>query len=61
METVRVRLDKRSGRWPVHVTESLRDPDVANAGIPYNMTAFPEHLRGAGYSTHVVGAAPSVG
>ena len=46
-----------SGRFPVHVTETLRDPDVPNAGIPYNMTAFPERLRAAGYKTHVVGKA----
>ncbi|KAJ1456618.1 alkaline-phosphatase-like protein [Pelagophyceae sp. CCMP2097] len=34
---------------------SLRDPAEANAGVPYNMSTFPEVLRAAGYKTHVIG------
>ena len=44
-----------SGRFPVHVTESLRDPDAPNAGVPGAMLTFPAKLKAQGYKTHLVG------
>ena len=44
-----------SGRFPVHVTQKLREPEEPNAGVPRNMTGIGRVLKGAGYSTHQVG------
>lgn len=44
-----------SGRLPVHVTQSLRNPEAPNAGVPRNMTGIAAVLKGAGYATHQVG------
>ena len=44
-----------SGRFPVHVTQSLRNPESPNAGIPRNMTGIGHVLKAAGYKTHQVG------
>jgi arylsulfatase B len=44
-----------TGRLPVHVQQTLANPDVATAGIPRNMTALPAKLAEAGFSSHVVG------
>ena len=44
-----------SGRFPVHVTESLRDPSEPNAGMPRNMTGIGLVLKQAGYATFQVG------
>ena len=41
-----------SGRFPVHVTQSLRNPAEPNAGIPRNMTGIGRVLQRAGYATH---------
>jgi arylsulfatase B len=37
-----------TGRLPVHVQTTLANPDVQTAGIPRNMTTFPNKLRDAG-------------
>jgi hypothetical protein len=42
-----------SGRLPVHVQQTLANPDIQNSGIPRNMTALPAKLKEAGYATHV--------
>ena len=44
-----------SGRFPVHVTQHLREPEEPNAGVPRNMTGIAEVLKQAGYATHQVG------
>ena len=44
-----------TGRLPVHVQQTLANPDVATAGIPRNMTALPARLAEAGFRSHVVG------
>ena len=41
----------------MHVNQENSATEQALSGIPYNMTAFPERLRAAGYKTHVVGKA----
>jgi arylsulfatase A-like enzyme len=62
------RVALQSGRLPVHVQTSLKNPEEPNAGMPRNMTGFAEHLQrrpgrsnggsgvgGGGYRTHYVG------
>lgn len=44
-----------TGRLPMHVQQTLANPDVQTAGIPRNMTALPAKLSEAGWKTHVVG------
>ncbi len=44
-----------SGRFPVHVTQKLREPEEPNAGVPRNMTGIGVVLKAAGYATHQVG------
>ena len=44
-----------TGRLPVHVQQTLANPDVQNSGIPRNMTALPARLKEAGYNSVVAG------
>lgn len=44
-----------SGRFPVHVTQQLKDPEAPDAGVPRNMTGIGHALKKAGYHTHQVG------
>ena len=46
-----------TGRLPVHVQQTLANPDVQTSGIPRNMTTVAAKLRAASppYATHVVG------
>ena len=43
-----------SGRFPVHVTQALHNPEQPNAGVPRNMTGIGAVLQRAGYTTHQV-------
>ena len=45
----------QSGRLPVHVQMTLRNPDKPNAGIPRNMTGIASKMQSGGYQTHIVG------
>lgn len=60
------RVALQSGRLPVHVQTSLKNPEEPDAGMPRNMTGFAEHLQrsgrnadggsgNGGYRTHYVG------
>jgi arylsulfatase A-like enzyme len=62
------RVALQSGRLPVHVQTSLKNPEEPDAGMPRNMTGFAEHLQrsalnrdidsginSGGYRTHYVG------
>lgn len=40
-----------TGRLPVHVQQTLNNPDIQTAGIPRNMTALPTKLKDGGYKT----------
>ena len=44
-----------TGRLPMHVQQTLANPDIQTAGIPRNMTALPMKLKDAGWSTHIAG------
>ena len=44
-----------SGRFPVHVTEKLLNPEKPDAGIPRNMTTIGTVMQRAGYFTAQVG------
>lgn len=44
-----------SGRFPVHVTQALHNPEQANAGVPRNMTGIGAVMQRAGYTTHQIG------
>ena len=44
-----------TGRLPVHVQTTLANPDVQTAGVPRNMTALPQVLSLANYSSHIAG------
>jgi arylsulfatase B len=44
-----------TGRLPVHVQVTLDNPEVSNAGVPYNMTSVGLKMKAAGYSTAWVG------
>ncbi len=46
-----------TGRLPVHVQDTLDNPDKINSGIPQNMTVIAARLAAAGYSTHIYGSA----
>ena len=45
----------QSGRLPVHVQTSLKNPEDPSSGMPRNMTGLAEHMKAAGYATHYVG------
>ena len=45
----------QSGRLPMHVQQTLDNPDQQNAGIPRNMTCIGNKMQEAGYTTHIVG------
>lgn len=45
----------QSGRFPVHVQTSLKNPEDPSSGMPRNMTGLGEQMRVAGYKTHFVG------
>jgi arylsulfatase B len=46
----------QSGRLPVHVQTSLKNPEEPDSGMPRNMTGLAEQLRQQfGYRTHHVG------
>ena len=49
------RTSFQSGRLPVHVQLSLAGPCSPKAGMTRNMTAFPQHLSRAGYTSHQIG------
>jgi arylsulfatase B len=44
-----------SGRLPVHVQQTLANPEEFYAGMPANMTALAGKLKEAGYRTSVTG------
>jgi arylsulfatase I/J len=44
-----------SGRFPVHVTQKLLNPDSQQCGIPQNMTGIGSKMQQGGYSTAIVG------
>jgi arylsulfatase B len=44
-----------SGRLPVHVQQTLDNPEVPNSGIPRNMTVIGSKMKEGGFATHVVG------
>ena len=45
----------QSGRLPVHVQTTLKNPEDPSSGMPRNMTGIAEHMKRAGYRTHYVG------
>ncbi|CAB9512028.1 Arylsulfatase I [Seminavis robusta] len=45
----------QSGRFPVHVQTTLKNPEVPSSGMPRNLTGLAEHLKRGGYATHYVG------
>eukprot|EP00445_Apocalathium_hangoei_P025904 CAMPEP_0203931566 /NCGR_PEP_ID=MMETSP0359-20131031/70134_1 /ASSEMBLY_ACC=CAM_ASM_000338 /TAXON_ID=268821 /ORGANISM="Scrippsiella Hangoei, Strain SHTV-5" /LENGTH=556 /DNA_ID=CAMNT_0050860925 /DNA_START=1 /DNA_END=1671 /DNA_ORIENTATION=- len=49
------RTSAQSGRLPVHVQTTLKNPEEPDSGMPRNMTGVAEKLRAAGYHTHYVG------
>ena len=40
-----------SGRLPMHVQDTLSNPEVSSTGIPYNMSSIAQVLKRANYST----------
>lgn len=44
-----------SGRLPMHVQQTLSNPEDPTMGVPRNMTVIAAKMRQAGYKTHVVG------
>ena len=44
-----------TGRLPMHVQQTLANPDKPTAGIPRNMTALPLKLREANFTSHIAG------
>ena len=44
-----------SGRLPLHVQQSLDNPEVPHAGMPREMTALPLALKSAGVRSAIVG------
>lgn len=44
-----------SGRLPMHVQQTLANPEAHNAGIPFNMTVIGAKMKEAGYRTAIVG------
>lgn len=50
------RTSLQSGRFPVHVTTALKNPEVPSSGMPRNLTGLAEHMKvNDRYSTHYVG------
>lgn len=51
------RTSLQSGRFPVHVQTSLKNPEDPSSGMPRNLTSLAEHLKkqNANYATHYVG------
>lgn len=50
------RTSLQSGRFPVHVQTSLKNPDDPSSGMPRNLTGLAEHLKKNNtYATHYVG------
>ena len=45
----------QSGRLPVHVQTTLKNPEDPSSGMPYKMTGLAEHMKQAAYRTHYVG------
>jgi arylsulfatase I/J len=50
------RTSLQSGRFPVHVQTSLKNPEIPSSGMPRNLTGLAEHLKTNNtYATHYVG------
>jgi hypothetical protein len=49
------RTSLQSGRFPVHVQTSLKNPEDPSSGMPRNLTGVAEHMKKANYATHYVG------
>ena len=49
------RSSLQTGRFPVHVQQTLANPEQPHAGVPRNMTGIATKLRDQGYKTHMVG------
>ena len=44
-----------TGRLPMHVQNTLDNPEVSAAGVPYNMSSIAQVLKRGGFSTAMVG------
>jgi arylsulfatase A-like enzyme len=44
-----------TGRLPMHVQDTLDNPEVSAAGVPYNMSSIAQVLKRGGFSTAMVG------
>ena len=44
-----------TGRLPMHVQDTLMNPEESAAGVPYNMSSIAQVLKRGGYSTAMVG------
>ena len=51
------RTSLQSGRFPIHVQTSLKNPENPSSGMPRNLTGLAEHMKKkqANYATHYVG------
>ena len=50
------RVSLQSGRFPVHVQTTLKNPEDPSSGMPRNLTGFAEYLQqNKTYATHYVG------
>ena len=50
------RTSLQSGRLPVHVQTSLKNPEDPSSGMPRNLTGLAEHMKQNNtYATHYVG------
>ncbi|KAG7374800.1 twin-arginine translocation pathway signal protein [Nitzschia inconspicua] len=50
------RTSLQSGRFPVHVQTTLKNPEDPSSGMPRNLTGLAEHLKvNNTYATHYVG------
>lgn len=50
------RTSLQSGRYPVHIQTSLKNPEDPASGMPRNLTGFAEYLKiNNSYATHYVG------
>ena len=50
------RTSLQSGRFPIHVQTSLKNPEIPSSGMPRNLTGLAEHLKTNNtYATHYVG------
>ena len=50
------RVSLQSGRFPVHVQTTLKNPEDPSSGMPRNLTGLAEHLKANNtYATHYVG------